>query len=178
MVGGIRASVTVVCLCWFLASSLSVYPHSLSYFNESIGGPRNGSTYLIDSNFDWGQDLLYAQKWARHSLAGEEPFVAYFGTRGMMPQVIKHQVPVRTAGTGWPPGLYLVSATLLHGYPWRGERPSTGEPRLFYSDDPFDDFRSASPTGRIAYSIFVFDQRLGSVATKKEGDANLLEVID
>lgn len=44
-------------LCWFIASSLSVFPHNLSYFNELIGGPRNGSKYLLGSNLDWGQGL-------------------------------------------------------------------------------------------------------------------------
>lgn len=44
--------------CWFVASSLWIYPHSLSYFNESIGGPLNGPEHLLGSNVDWGQDLL------------------------------------------------------------------------------------------------------------------------
>jgi hypothetical protein len=29
----------------------------LAYFNEFIGGPKNGYKYLVDSNLDWGQDL-------------------------------------------------------------------------------------------------------------------------
>ncbi len=45
--------------CWFLASSLWIYPHSLSYFNESIGGPLNGPEHLLGSSVDWGQDLKY-----------------------------------------------------------------------------------------------------------------------
>ncbi|MBA7678501.1 hypothetical protein ES703_86777 [subsurface metagenome] len=51
---------------WHLASSLSIFPHYLAYFNEFIGGPRNGYKYLIDSNLDWGQDndlmLEYVRK--------------------------------------------------------------------------------------------------------------------
>ena len=52
-------------------SSVICYPHSLSYFNESVGGPRNGHYFLgardIDSCLDWGQDLLYLKDWcARH----------------------------------------------------------------------------------------------------------------
>lgn len=42
--------------CWTIGSSLWVYPHSLSYFNESIGGPLNGAAHLLGSNVDWGQD--------------------------------------------------------------------------------------------------------------------------
>src|SRR5205807_230734 len=40
-------------LSWGIASSLAVYPHSLSYFNEVVGGPDNGGAHLIDSNLDW-----------------------------------------------------------------------------------------------------------------------------
>lgn len=49
--------------CWFLASSLWIYPHSLSYFNESVGGPLNGPKHLLGSNVDWGQDLRYLESW-------------------------------------------------------------------------------------------------------------------
>lgn len=48
---------------WIFASSLWVYPHSLSYFNESVSGPLNGPKHLLGSNVDWGQDILYARQW-------------------------------------------------------------------------------------------------------------------
>lgn len=54
---------TAVSVCWLAASSLSIYPHSLSYFNESVGGPLNGPHHLLGSNVDWGQDLLYLEEW-------------------------------------------------------------------------------------------------------------------
>ncbi len=44
---------------WLVASSLWIYPHSLSYFNEAIGGALNGPDYLRGSNVDWGQDIRY-----------------------------------------------------------------------------------------------------------------------
>jgi hypothetical protein len=57
---GILQSLAAASICWFLGSSLWFYPHSLSYFNESIGGPLNASKHLLGSNVDWGQDLGYA----------------------------------------------------------------------------------------------------------------------
>ena len=50
-------------LLWSVGSSLYHYPHSLSYFNELVGGPKNGHTHLLDSNIDWGQDLLFLKRW-------------------------------------------------------------------------------------------------------------------
>jgi hypothetical protein len=52
---------------WSVISSLSVYPHSLAYFNEVVGGPSRGRFYLNNSNIDWGQDFLHLQHWVeRH----------------------------------------------------------------------------------------------------------------
>jgi hypothetical protein len=51
------------CVCGTIASSLWAYPHSLSYFNELIGGPAQGFRYFEDSNIEWGQDLMYVKRW-------------------------------------------------------------------------------------------------------------------
>jgi hypothetical protein len=53
----------VVALTWSIGSSLWAYPHSLSHFNELVGGPKHGGEHLLDSNIDWGQDLLYLKDW-------------------------------------------------------------------------------------------------------------------
>jgi Dolichyl-phosphate-mannose-protein mannosyltransferase len=47
---------------WIAASSLAAHPHYLSYFNELIGGPRNGYRWLSDSNVDWAQDDRYVRQ--------------------------------------------------------------------------------------------------------------------
>ncbi len=61
------AVIAAAALAWSVGSSLWVYPHSLSYFNELVGGPRNGHAHLggvvMDSNIAWGQDLLYLRCW-------------------------------------------------------------------------------------------------------------------
>lgn len=58
----IKSSLMPAALCWVVVSSLFTYPHSLSYFNEAIGGPLNGHEHLCGSNVDWGQDLRYLSK--------------------------------------------------------------------------------------------------------------------
>lgn len=57
------AIIAVAALAWSVGSSLWVFPHSLSYFNELAGGPKNGHVHLLNSNIDWGQDLLYLKRW-------------------------------------------------------------------------------------------------------------------
>ena len=40
-----------------MTESLAVWPNYLAFFNQFVGGPRNGYQYLVDSSLDWGQDL-------------------------------------------------------------------------------------------------------------------------
>src|SRR6187401_2420887 len=48
-----------------IVSSLRVYPHELAYFNAFAGGPESGHLHLLHSNLDWGQDLLYLDRWLK-----------------------------------------------------------------------------------------------------------------
>ena len=41
----------------------ATYPYCLAFFNISIGGPRHGAEYLVDSNLDWGQGLKLLKRW-------------------------------------------------------------------------------------------------------------------
>jgi hypothetical protein len=61
------------------AAALRHHPHHLAYFNELAGGPAGGDRYLVDSNLDWGQDLLGLQAWMKRNRPGETVGLAYFG---------------------------------------------------------------------------------------------------
>ncbi|XZE18922.1 hypothetical protein SH449x_004229 [Pirellulaceae bacterium SH449] len=54
----------VLCLSSAI-SSLSVWPHFLSYFNWTVGGPQNGWKVLGFSNVDWGQDFALVDRWLK-----------------------------------------------------------------------------------------------------------------
>ena len=54
-------------------------PGYLSYFNVLAGGPRGGWKHLVDSNIDWGQDLLRLKRWMDANGVGDLD-LAYFGT--------------------------------------------------------------------------------------------------
>jgi len=68
----------VTCLIWYALSSLSIFPYYLTYFNELVGGAKNGYKYVTDSNLDWGQDLKRLAKWVDHK-GIEKIKVDYFG---------------------------------------------------------------------------------------------------
>jgi hypothetical protein len=69
----------VALLGWYAANALLVYPDYLGFFNEAVGGPRNGYRLLVDSNLDWGQDLPGLKKYMEsHGIPRLK--LAYFGT--------------------------------------------------------------------------------------------------
>ena len=55
------------------------YPSPLAFFNALAGGPRQGSTYLVDSNLDWGQDLKALKRYhfANGSVMGLVKYTAF-----------------------------------------------------------------------------------------------------
>jgi tetratricopeptide (TPR) repeat protein len=58
-----RMIFSALLLLWYFAQAALLTPHHLSYFNLLVGGPRNGHRYLIDSNFDWGQNDRFLKEY-------------------------------------------------------------------------------------------------------------------
>jgi hypothetical protein len=57
------SGIVSIFLVWSVGSSIYNFPHSLSYFNELVGGSANGYKYLAKSDSSWGQDLLILKRW-------------------------------------------------------------------------------------------------------------------
>lgn len=90
----------VVLLSWHCVASLVAHPNYLAYFNElALPDP---SRYLIDSNLDWGQDILRLRGVARR-LEIEQLGVALFG-------------PADLDRLAFPPHTYVDAHTPTHGW--------------------------------------------------------------
>lgn len=76
---GMARWVALVLLAGHAMSSVAAFPRYLSYFNAFAGGPAGGWRYLVDSNIDWGQDLLRLKAWMDERDV-REIHLAYFGT--------------------------------------------------------------------------------------------------
>jgi hypothetical protein len=96
-----RAAV-VGLLGWYAAGTLRVHPHYLAYFNELGGGPARGYEHLVDSNLDWGQDLI--------------------GLRAYMERTGLPRLKLLYFGTA-DPGYYGIACDRLPGY--QAPPPST-----------------------------------------------------
>lgn len=159
-------------LAWALliaaaASSLRVYPHSLSYFNEAAGGPIRGHDHLVDSNIDWGQDLLYLRKWLESHPEARPLGLAYFnfyvdpGLTGLAfelpppgPESLAEGEAPDLSAVGPRPGYYAVSVNFLRGF----EFPIADGRGGFREARPceFTYFRAFRPIARAGYSIYIY----------------------
>jgi hypothetical protein len=136
-------------LFWHVQGSLSVAPRYLQFFNELAGGPSNGHRWLIDSNIDWGQDLIRLADYMRRS---DLPSVslAYFGRVDPAVYGIKYTPLVENESHG--PA--VVSASLLMGRPywiWR----SPGQ-LSWARHGEYAWLQKHQPVARVG-SMFVFD---------------------
>lgn len=152
-----------VAVCWAVASSWLVWPHSLRFANALWGGTENCYRCLSDSNHDWGQGLPELARWQTER-AIEPLAVWYFGTDPRIKQnrwreIPYHILPVeddqevldRAAGS------YLaVSTTLLHGQP--GLTPSYRRAAAFLRTQP--------PVDRTA-TFLIFDFRNVETSTHR-----------
>jgi hypothetical protein len=65
-------------MLWLVAAAATVFPHYCEYFNEFVGGPKNGYKVLVDSNLDWGQDDYFIGRYIRER---DEPVLLNPGCR-------------------------------------------------------------------------------------------------
>jgi tetratricopeptide (TPR) repeat protein len=154
----IRKSALAVLGVWYVGSALASYPHHLSYFNELVGGAKNGHKVLLDSNLDWGQDLKGLKKWLDESNV-KKVQLFYFGTAepkyyGIDDFYSTENLAGGTFGVGQRidlPEHLAISANFLYG----------GE--LFLPKELVEllrSYRLEQPVGRVGYSILVYKLNL------------------
>lgn len=138
---------------WAIISSLWIYPHSLSYFNEFVGGPRGGPAHLLDANIDWGQDLLLLKQWIDRHPEAEPIYVNCFSQFDVPLAGIKALSVPSEPAVGW----YAIS---VH--------------QLFNRRGSDEYLHRLKPVTTIGYSIYIFQiteedlERLKTKGTQKQ----------
>ncbi len=148
-------------------SSLIYFPHSMSYFNELVGGPAQGHRYLSGTNIDWGHNVFYLRDelkrrgwdsvgmslWTRYDLkiAGVEAEIK------KIPKLyLANRIDVGPLTEDFKllqPGRYAVSVCIVQG--------TMGVPGNIEPGDPIENgytyFQEFQPVGRVGYSIWLYD---------------------
>ena len=139
---------------WYMLSSLSAFPHYLSYFNEIVGGSKTGYKYVVDSNYDWGQDLKRLTYFVENPPTGgkiEKIYVDYFGGGDPSYYLKEKYIPYNPfEETEKPKGWFAVSATLLQG--------GRGNPAPGFKDQTryYQWLAQYQPVARAGNSIFIY----------------------
>lgn len=98
-----------IIVIWIILIPIIHFPSYLSYFNELVGGPKNGYHYVTDSNTDWGQDLKRLASFLNNHPEIGKIRVDYFG--GASPEYYLRDKFVQWHSYWDPePGWYAVSA--------------------------------------------------------------------
>lgn len=134
---------------WYILGTVSCFPFEIAYFNEWVGGSRNGHLYLADSNLDWGQGYkaLY-RYWKEHpgpkmKIAPFSPFSRPedYGISDYEPY--PPLPPRKDSSPPSPfhplPGRYAISISRLQ------------------VDEAYNWFRQIEPVAEVGYSFFVYD---------------------
>jgi hypothetical protein len=126
-------------LGWHALEAAMIYPDHLAYFNQLIGGPKNGYKYLRDSNIDWCQDLKGVGVWTREQGYGEV-VVGYHGVEDPAYYGIPYR-PLEADELSRPrPTVYALGAHGIDATSWA---------------------LRINPTKIIGHSFFIYDLRGG-----------------
>jgi len=141
-------------MIWLAATSFFSFPDDMAYFNELVGGSSNGYKVLVDSNLDWGQDLVGLRKYMERERI-ESVKLSYFGSADPAAYGVRFEPLPGYPQYIWksptfPPfllhpsaGIYAISATNLQG-------------SLFQNHNLYAWFRERKPDAVIGKTILIY----------------------
>lgn len=175
------AAAVIVALAWSIGSSLAIYPHSLSYFNELAvvlptradvsfprpvcandenkgvlsqivnAGPCNGPRHLLDSNIDWGQDLLFLKDWLDEHCDVRLDGLAFWGSYSApLGGIVETPLPPSSPCQQDSPNQYNDQ---------RGPKPgwyALSVNYIYSRDQQYRYFLNFQPVAMAGYSIYIY----------------------
>jgi hypothetical protein len=148
-----RVWVSAVLLLWAGGAAWAVHPHYIAYFNEFIGGSRQGYRYVTDSNIDWGQGLSLVAPALEKDDFERGVYLSYFGVADpryyglRFVDVGSDQITARRDDSADPsikPTKLVISVTNLQG--------------TYYQDASFFHWLfDYEPWKKVGHSIFIYD---------------------
>ncbi len=151
----LRVSVVSFLCLWLVIDVLSIGPSHIAYFNQLINRDRDYEA-LVDSNLDWGQDLIALREWQAAHQAADLNLAYYDTARPEAYNVNAHLLPSFTLNDFGPeadgfsayalqPGHYAISATSLQ----------LGT--LYSRWKLYEAFKTRQPEARVGRSFLIYN---------------------
>ena len=144
-----RVTLVPLLFIWAALSVVSIYPSFLAYFNEIAGGPNGGYKWVVDSNLDWGQDILRLARFVEKNDI-KEIKMDYFS--GAPAEYYIKTAKIESYNRETPQkGWLAISSTILMG--------ACRDNASFcsYNDRAYTWLDSYMPVAKIGYSVFVYN---------------------
>ncbi|MCX6813774.1 MAG: glycosyltransferase family 39 protein [Candidatus Azambacteria bacterium] len=144
-----RGFIIIILFIWAIISVVSIWPSFLAYFNGIAGGPNSGYKFVVDSNIDWGQDILRLSQFIEKNNIKEIKMDYFSGAPAeyYIKTAKIESFDRETPQKGW----LAISATILMGACKSDKIPCSYNERAYTWLDQY------KPVAKIGYSIFVYD---------------------
>jgi hypothetical protein len=148
------STIVAAMVIWLIIASLLIFPRYLTFFNEIAGGPDNGYKILVDSNLDWGQELIGLREYMTQENIPSVK-LSYHGTADPMAYGVVYEPLPSYPYNQWtsdtvpdillnpPRGVYAISVNNLQGL-------------RFKNHDLYATFRERKPDAIVGHSIFIY----------------------
>jgi hypothetical protein len=134
-----------------LVETVSIAPNFIAYFNELVGGAKNGYKYVVDSNLDWGQDMKKLTTFVEQNKINKIK-VDYFG--GTSPKYyLGEKFEPWSSSKGQPETNSWLAVSLTFLQNSQGQ-PVSGFERK--AEDGYSWLQDKKPFSRIGYSMFIY----------------------
>jgi hypothetical protein len=112
-----RRVLVAALVLWHVAAVLRFAPVFLPYANEAFGGPAQLHRFLIDSNLDWGQDLVRVRRYLEANHITEYRFRSFTTAPARAYGLLENDVPTDDEVVSQPfQGVVIVGQSFLY-YP-------------------------------------------------------------
>lgn len=126
-----------------VGSAAAIGPHHLAYFNTFSGGPERAWRLLVQSNLDWGQDLLLLRQ-ELDRLGSRRVLLDYWGTADPAAYGLRYVAAEGADADAVASCDHLaVSVTQLQ--------------EVLATHPRYAQLRALEPVGRAGYSILIYD---------------------
>jgi hypothetical protein len=126
------------------------FPYFLPYYNLLAGGTKQGWKIAIDSNYDWGQDLLRLRDYVAENHI-DKLSLDYFGRADPLYYFGSKLVMERAVAGDPPHGWFAISAS--------NRQLAFAEPEPGFETGwkgVYEMLRNYQPIGQVGYSIFIY----------------------